>query len=139
MRVTPKINVSPDAMRNRNIAFASPLRSWIARNCSAQRPENGVCRRIAGRGMGPPHSRRDTLTRDRLSALESGHETVVAGFGNAQKPRSRRECGGPPPRPAPRGRGPSGTTVYADPLLGWDTRFNCPSGAFLPLHLMAAP
>jgi hypothetical protein len=38
MRVTPKINVSPDAMRNRNIAFASPLRSWIARNCSAQGP-----------------------------------------------------------------------------------------------------
>src|SRR5262245_48625047 len=32
MRVTPKISVSPDAMRKSTIAFASPLRSWIARN-----------------------------------------------------------------------------------------------------------
>ena len=44
MRETPKINVSPDAMRNSNIAFASPLRSWIARNCSASRPSCRVVR-----------------------------------------------------------------------------------------------
>src|SRR6185369_4638821 len=105
MRVTPKINVSPDAMRNRNIAFASPLRSWIARNCRVQVPEDSACGGLAGRGGGPPHARRDTLTRDRLSALEWGHETLVAGFGNAQKTRSRRACGGPPPRPAPRAPG----------------------------------
>src|SRR4030095_11882333 len=54
MRVTPKINVSPDAMRNRNIAFASPLRSWIARNCSALVSQDRACGRIPGRGGGPP-------------------------------------------------------------------------------------
>jgi hypothetical protein len=31
MRVTPKISERPDAMRKRNIALASPLRSWTKR------------------------------------------------------------------------------------------------------------
>jgi hypothetical protein len=31
MRVTPKMRERPDAMRKRNIAFASPLRSWTRR------------------------------------------------------------------------------------------------------------
>src|SRR6185436_15643929 len=58
MRVTPKINVSPDAMRNRTIAFASPLRNWIARNCSAQVPEGSAGGGIAGRDGGPLPARR---------------------------------------------------------------------------------
>jgi hypothetical protein len=32
MRVTPKIRERPDAMRKRNIALASPLRSWTKRS-----------------------------------------------------------------------------------------------------------
>jgi hypothetical protein len=41
MRVTPKMSERPDAMRKRNIAFASPLRS-----CTKRRDMPG---------SGPPH------------------------------------------------------------------------------------
>ena len=54
--------------------------------------------KAAGGSRGP--SPRDTLTSDPLWALDGDHENEVAGFGNAQKPRSRGESPLPPPAAA---------------------------------------
>ena len=70
-------------------------------------PELGsvVMSRRAGTGRG--RSPRDTLTRNRSSALGWGHEIVVGGFGDAQKIRSRGERPRPVPARLPRGLGGS--------------------------------
>src|SRR5882724_13703499 len=51
MRVTPKISVSPDATRKRNMALARPLRSWMKRKdmiplTSPSSPGKRVRRRV---------------------------------------------------------------------------------------------
>src|SRR5262245_52703936 len=85
MRVTPKISDRPDATRNRNIALASPLRSWIRRSDMAWPGRTLRARRRGRQGPGlyAPAIRRylagggnPTLSTERLD-IRARHAAVA--------------------------------------------------------------